>query len=76
MRMISCSEILFDVLIHNTGVYLDKRSLTVDGLETNFVVHFLAYFIINHHLLEKYKNDKKGGISLFVLKGKGLLLGV
>ncbi|MFN6991276.1 MAG: SDR family NAD(P)-dependent oxidoreductase [Fervidobacterium sp.] len=53
-----------DVLIHNAGVYLTKKTLTTDGLETNFVVHYLAPFIINYKLIEKYRNDKRGRIIL------------
>ncbi len=54
-----------DVLIHNAGLYLNKRTLTADGLETNFAVHFLAPFVINHLSKEKLKRDGRGRI-LFV----------
>ena len=54
-----------DVLIHNAGIYLSKRTVTADGLETNFVLHYLAPFIINNLLLEKYNKDTYGRI-LFV----------
>ncbi|MGC8820419.1 MAG: SDR family NAD(P)-dependent oxidoreductase [Fervidobacterium sp.] len=58
-----------DVLIHNAGVYLTKRTTTEDGLEANFVVHYLAPFIINYKLLEKFKKDKKGRIILVSSEG-------
>ncbi len=51
-----------DVLIHNAGVYLKKRTTTIDGFETNFVIHYIAPFIINYKLLEKFKNQKDGRI--------------
>jgi len=54
-----------DVLIHNAGLYLSQRTVTADGLETNFAVHFLAPFVINHLLKEKLKRDGRGRI-LFV----------
>ncbi len=69
VEFLSCIKEPIDVLIHNAGVYLDKRTLTADGLETNFVVHYLAPFIINYHLLEKYKKDKKGRIILVSSEG-------
>lgn len=58
-----------DVLIHNAGGYLTKRTITVDGFETNFVVHYLAPFIINCNLISKYKSDKKGRIILVNSEG-------
>ncbi len=54
-----------DVLIHNAGVYLSQRTVTADGLETNFAVHFLAPFVINHLLKEKLRRQSRGRI-LFV----------
>jgi len=53
------------VLIHNAGLYLSRRTVTEDGLETNFAVHFLAPFVINHLLREKLQRDRQGRI-LFV----------
>lgn len=54
-----------DVLLHNAGLYLSRRQVTADGLETNFAVHFLAAFVINHLIKEKLKRDGRGRI-LFV----------
>lgn len=51
-----------DVLIHNAGLYLEKRTLTSDGFETNFAVHYLAPFVINSMLMDKFKRDKAGRI--------------
>lgn len=54
-----------DVLIHNAGLHLERRAETVDGFEVNFAVHYLAPFIINAMLVEKFKRDQTGRI-LFV----------
>ena len=51
-----------DVLIHNAGLHLEKRMETADGLEVNFALHYLAPFIINSMLLDKYRRDKTGRI--------------
>ena len=51
-----------DVLIHNAGLYLSRRTLTKDGLEMNFAVHFLAPFVINYLLREKMQRDRQGRI--------------
>jgi NAD(P)-dependent dehydrogenase (short-subunit alcohol dehydrogenase family) len=53
-----------DVLIHNAGMYLTKRSLTEDGLDRVFVIHYLAGFIINLRLAEKLKAQEKARILL------------
>jgi len=54
-----------DVLIHNAGLYLSRRTVTADGLEMNFAVHFLAPFVINYLVKEKLKRQGRGRI-LFV----------
>jgi retinol dehydrogenase-13 len=51
-----------DVLIHNAGPYLSRRTLTKDGLEMNFAVHFLAPFVINYLLRGKMQRDRQGRI--------------
>ena len=54
-----------DVLIHNAGVYLTKRTLTVDNNEEVFQTNYLSTFILNYYLREKLKKQKNGRI-LFV----------
>ncbi len=54
-----------DVLIHNAGVYLTKRNLTVDNNEEVFQTNYLSTFIINYYLKEKLRSQKSGRI-LFV----------
>jgi len=51
-----------DVLIHNAGLYLTKKSFTVDNLETVFQTNYLSTFIINYYLREKFRNQKNGRI--------------
>jgi retinol dehydrogenase-13 len=53
------------VLIHNAGLHLEKHAKTPDGFETNFALHYLAPFVVNSMLMEKFKRDKAGRI-LFV----------
>lgn len=54
-----------DVLIHNAGVYLTQRNLTVDNNEEVFQTNYLSTFILNYYLREKLKGQKSGRI-LFV----------
>ncbi|MDP3436992.1 MAG: SDR family NAD(P)-dependent oxidoreductase [Bacteroidales bacterium] len=58
-----------DVLIHNAGIYLTKKELTVDGLEKLFVVHYLSTFIINYRLREKLKSQEKARIIMVGSEG-------
>jgi NAD(P)-dependent dehydrogenase (short-subunit alcohol dehydrogenase family) len=51
-----------DVLIHNAGLHLEKRTLTPDGLELNFALHYLAPFVITNMLVPKLKRDRTGRI--------------
>ncbi len=40
------------VLINNAGVFTRRRELTVDGLEQQFAVNHLAYFLFTNLLLD------------------------
>ena len=51
-----------NVLIHNAGLHLAKRTLTSDGLEVNFALHYLAPFIITNMLIPKLSRDRRGRI--------------
>jgi short-subunit dehydrogenase len=58
-----------DVLIHNAGIYLTKRELTVDGLEKVFVIQYLSSFIINCILEEKLKSQERARIIMVNSEG-------
>jgi len=58
-----------DVLIHNAGVYLTKKEVSVDGLEKLLVVHYLSTFIINNRLVEKLKSQEKARIIMVGSEG-------
>jgi NAD(P)-dependent dehydrogenase (short-subunit alcohol dehydrogenase family) len=58
-----------DVFIHNAGVYLTKKELTIDGLEKVFVVHYLSAFIINYRLIDKFRSQEKARIILVGSEG-------
>jgi NAD(P)-dependent dehydrogenase (short-subunit alcohol dehydrogenase family) len=47
-----------DVLIHNAGLHLEKRTITPDGLELNFALHYLAPFVITNMLVPKLKRER------------------
>jgi len=58
-----------DVLIHNAGIYLTKRELTPDGLEKVFVIQYLASFIMNYILKEKFKSQQSARIIMVNSEG-------
>jgi retinol dehydrogenase 13 len=58
-----------NVLIHNAGIYLTKRELTSDGLEKVFVIQYLASFIINYLLMDKFRSQEKARIILVNSEG-------
>jgi len=64
-KQLASLERNIDVLIHNAGIYLTKRTATEDGLEAVFQVNYLSTFILNYYLLEKLKTQNRGRI-LFV----------
>jgi len=58
-----------DVLIHNAGIYLNRRVITEDGIEITFVVNYLSNFIITYSLLDKFKLQKHGRIIFVSSEG-------
>ena len=40
-----------DVLVNNAGTWFSKRQMTADGVETQFAVNHLAYFLFSRELL-------------------------
>ena len=51
-----------DVLIHNAGVYMTKKTITGDSLEMVFQTNYLGSFILNYYIKEKFINQKSGRI--------------
>jgi hypothetical protein len=43
------------VLVNNAGVFLSKRSVTEDGIETHFAVNYLAPYLLTNLLLDVLK---------------------
>ncbi|MBN1260666.1 MAG: SDR family NAD(P)-dependent oxidoreductase [Anaerolineae bacterium] len=62
-------EAPIDVLIHNAGLYLSKRTLTVDGIEMIFAVNYLASFVINALVMEKLQAQTAARIILVGSEG-------
>lgn len=58
-----------DVLIHNAGIYLTRRELTVDGLDKVFMIQYLSSFIINYRLMDKLKSQERARIILVNSEG-------
>jgi retinol dehydrogenase 14 len=72
------------VLINNAGVFISKRTVTVDGIETTFAVNHLAPFLLTNLLLDVLKvsapariinvtssGERSGTINLDDLQGEG-----
>lgn len=53
-----------DVLIFNAGVHLQTRQENPDGIEVNFVIHYLCPFVISKMLVPKFERDRTGRIIL------------
>lgn len=51
-----------DVLNHNAGVFLTKKTFTDDNLETVFQTNYLSTFIINYYLKDKFIKQNSGRI--------------
>lgn len=68
-KELSKLETPIDVLIHNAGVYLTQKELSVDGLEKVFVVHYLSSLIINYLLIDKLKDQENARIILVNSEG-------
>lgn len=45
-----------DVLVNNAGTWFSKRILTDDGVEIQFAVNHLAYFLFTHELMPILRN--------------------
>jgi len=58
-----------DVLIHNAGIYLTKRTLTSDSIEKVFAIQYLSSFILNFILMDKLKSRGKARIIMVNSEG-------
>jgi NAD(P)-dependent dehydrogenase (short-subunit alcohol dehydrogenase family) len=64
-KQMSALDRNIDVLIHNAGVYVTKKTLTANNLEMVFQTNYLSSFILNYYLKEKFA-IQNGGRILFV----------
>lgn len=51
-----------DVLVNNAGMYMGKKVLTEDGIETTFAVNHLAPFLLTHVLLPLLSKSASGRV--------------
>lgn len=51
-----------DVLIHNAGVFVTKKTFTEDNLEQVFQTNYLSTFIFNYYLKDKFIKENFGRI--------------
>ena len=51
-----------DVLIHNAGVFLTKKTFTADHLEQVFQTNYLSTFILNYYTKDKFIRQGSGRI--------------
>lgn len=58
-----------DVLIHNAGLYLTRRTHTADGLEMVFMVNYLSSFILTYLLKDKLIAQGHGRVLLVNSEG-------
>ncbi len=54
-----------EVLIHNAGVFVTKKTITADHLEQVFQVNYMSTFILNYYTKEKFIKQN-GGRIVFV----------
>jgi retinol dehydrogenase 13 len=51
-----------DVLIHNAGVFVTKKTITEDHIEQVFQTNYLSSFILNYYTKEKFIKQNSGRI--------------
>ena len=61
-KQLSALDRNIDVLIHNAGVFVTKKTFTADNLEMVFQTNYLSSFILNYYTKEKFINQKSGRI--------------
>lgn len=63
------SDLKIDVIIHNAGVYLTKKTFSEDDIEMVFQVNYLSSFIITYILKEKLKSQ--GNTRIIYVNSEG-----
>ena len=58
-KQLSALDRNIDVLIHNAGVFVTKRTFTADNLEMVFQTNYLSSFILNYYIKRKIHQSKK-----------------
>jgi NAD(P)-dependent dehydrogenase (short-subunit alcohol dehydrogenase family) len=61
-KQLSALDRNIDVLIHNAGVYITKKTFTANNLETVFQTNYLSSYILNYYVREKLINQRGGRI--------------
>jgi short-subunit dehydrogenase len=58
-----------DILIHNAGIYLKRKTMSADGIETTFAVNYLAPFVITYLLRDKFASQGRGRVIFVSSEG-------
>ncbi|MGD8404470.1 MAG: SDR family NAD(P)-dependent oxidoreductase [Anaerolineales bacterium] len=61
-KQLSTLDRHIDVLIHNAGVYVTRKTFTANNLEMVFQTNYLSSFILNYYIKDKFINQKCGRI--------------
>jgi NAD(P)-dependent dehydrogenase (short-subunit alcohol dehydrogenase family) len=61
-KQLSALDRYIDVLIHNAGVFITKKTFTANNLEMVFQINYLSSFILNYYIREKFINQNNGRI--------------
>jgi len=61
-KQLSTFDRNIDVLIHNAGVYVTRKTFTANNLEMVFQTNYLSSFILNYYIKDKLIKQKCGRI--------------
>jgi NAD(P)-dependent dehydrogenase (short-subunit alcohol dehydrogenase family) len=64
-----------DIIIHNAGVFLTKKSFSQDKIELVFHINHISSFLINYRLKERLKNENRARIIYVNSEGHRFALG-
>lgn len=68
-KVLAEMDAVIDVLIHNAGMYINRRVITADGLEMTFAVNYLSSFIINYLIKDKLRKQERSRILMVNSEG-------